>query len=180
MRVFSISDKEAPVAAVRSWLSRHPHVAHKIHHRKLEFIVRDILRDYCQCDFNLTTQTRDRGIDLYSFETDQGGLIVEVKGFGPAHKVDVRVVRSLAGVLVRENACRGLIVTTSTFTRDAQKEAKALAQPTQRYPLDIDLKSVSELLASLRVSDTRTSHSDTKAYWESTIRPLAKGNFPTH
>src|SRR5712675_627547 len=84
MQTFNIQDKEAPLRAVHQWLCHHPDVGHRVHHRKLEFIVRDILRDYFDCEFSLTTQTRDGGIDLYSFNTERGKLVVEVKGFNPS------------------------------------------------------------------------------------------------
>lgn len=180
MQAFDIEDKHAPLAAVYEWLRRHPDAGYRVHHRKLEIVVRDILRDYFDCDFSLTTSTRDGGIDLYSFETNRGTLIVEVKGFSPGHKVGVEIVRNLAGVLVRENVCRGQVVATSGFTRDAQSEVAALGATTQRYPIEIELKSVHELLGSLKIHNTRSVYPGSDEYWESIIRPLATDSFRTY
>jgi hypothetical protein len=180
MQAFDIEHKHAPLAAVYEWLRRHPDAGYRVHHRKLEFVVRDILRDYFDCDFSLTTSTRDGGIDLYSFETNRGTLIVEVKGFSPSNKVGVEIVRNLAGVLVRENVCRGLVVTTSGFTRDAQDEVAALGATTQRYPIEIELKSVRELLGSLKILNTRSLYPGSDEYWESIIRPLVSDSFRTY
>jgi hypothetical protein len=63
------------------------------------------------------------------------------------------------------------------FTRDAQKEASVFGKPSQRYPMDIDLKSLHELIASLKVGNTRSLYSGSMEYWESIIRPMAGDAF---
>lgn len=45
--------------------------------------------------------------------------IVECKRYAPTNKVGVDVVRAIHGVTQAERATKGVIVTTSSFTKDA-------------------------------------------------------------
>lgn len=83
----------------------------------------------------LTKQTRDGGYDILAVlpirsQAPQKWL-VECKRWSEARKVGVEVVRSFKEVVQSENANRGLIVTTSYFSHDA--EIKRLETP---YLLD--------------------------------------------
>lgn len=44
LQTFELQSKEAPLAAIHQWLSHHPDVAHRVHHRELEMVVCDISR----------------------------------------------------------------------------------------------------------------------------------------
>ncbi len=170
LRTFDLSEKYAPQEAVMSWLQRHPSDVSRVHHRKLELVVQDILREHFDCEFMLTAETRDGGADLIAFDSDGGQILVEVKGFAPGRKVGVEFVRSLVGVLVRENAFRGLLVSRSGFTRDALAEASMHSHTGQRTRLDLELLQATDLLAALQVSRAGATESG-RQYWLDTIRP---------
>lgn len=72
----------------------------------------------------ITPQTRDGGKDLLiATPSDLGELIylVECKKYAESNPVSVNIVRELYGVLEAERATAGLIITTSSFTKDAIK-----------------------------------------------------------
>jgi len=69
-----------------------------------------------------TPRTRDGGIDIRIARKDEVGnllYLVECKRFSPNNKVSVSIVRQLYGVVQLENATGGMLVTTSSFTKDA-------------------------------------------------------------
>lgn len=70
---------------------------------------------------------KDGGIDIIAYRDPLGTtspqLKVQVKHY-PSNPISVDVVRSLAGVLVKEGEV-GLLVTSGTFTNDAKKEARS-------------------------------------------------------
>ena len=70
---------------------------------------------------------KDGGIDIIAYQdplgTTQPQLKVQVKHY-PKNPISVDVVRSLGGVLVKEQEV-GLLVTSGSFTNDAKKEARS-------------------------------------------------------
>jgi len=76
---------------------------------------------------SLTPRTRDGGIDIIATR-DLGGLtfmvLVECKRYGQQNKVDVSLVRSLLGVQTDRKASKAVLVTSSSFTRDAREFAE--------------------------------------------------------
>jgi hypothetical protein len=177
IREFDITDFTAPAEGTLAWLRVHDNDRFRTHPRALERVVQHILGEYLDCELCLTKATRDGGLDLYGYDSNSGKFIVEVKRYGPKNKIDVRIVREVAGVLLRENAHKGLIITTSTFTPDARTEAGRLRSPAQSYPVDIDLLSISELLSWLDVRDSRSAYASTAQYWEEHLRKVLKGRF---
>lgn len=75
-------------------------------------------------DVNLTPQTRDGGYDILAVSnnalTGKEIHLVECKRYAAARKVSVGVVRSLHGVVAHEGATKGIIVTTSGFSKVAR------------------------------------------------------------
>ena len=80
-------------------------------------------------EVTLTPATRDGGRDILAIAHTPIGeqlYLAECKRHGRDNPVGVAVVRSLYGVVMRENASAGLIVTTSRFTSDAMKFAEPI------------------------------------------------------
>ncbi len=77
----------------------------------------------------VTQRTRDGGRDVIA-TCEVGGVsystYFECKQQGPRRPVGVEIVRGLYGVMERDRIDKGVIVTTSRFTRDAIKEAEML------------------------------------------------------
>jgi len=76
-------------------------------------------------EVRVTRASRDRGVDAIVFDPDPlrgGKFVIQAKRY--THTVDVAAVRDLYGTLLNEGANRGILVTTSTYGRDAYEFAK--------------------------------------------------------
>lgn len=92
--------------------------------RDFELVV-GLLFENRKYDVKITKSVHDGGYDVrLSRDTPaQAELsVVECKRY--TKNVGVKEVRSLLGVVERENATRGLLITTSSFTRPANSEAR--------------------------------------------------------
>lgn len=125
-------------------LARRPQLVHDLDPRKFEELVARLLEDQ-GCDVTLTKRTRDGGYDLLGhMKVGPANLVflAECKKYSPQNKVGVEVVRGLYGVTEIQKANLGLIITTSTFTKDAREEKLRIGPR-------IDLKEYSDLCAWL-------------------------------
>jgi hypothetical protein len=110
------------------YLALHPEKMHDLSPRKFEELVAELFRSKGY-DVEIGRGTKDQGIDIRAFQrSDIGCLLtlVQCKRYARNHKVAVDAVRQLYGVVGRDDATTGIIVTTSTFTRDAQSEQRQL------------------------------------------------------
>ncbi len=74
-------------------------------------------------EVNLTPASNDGGVDIYaSCHNDIGSLLylLQCKRNRPKNKVGVSVVRDLYGVVSKDNATAGLVVTSSFYTKGAK------------------------------------------------------------
>jgi Restriction endonuclease len=104
------------------YLAKHPERMHNLTSRKFEELVAALFRAKGY-DVELTPATRDGGFDMRAFNrTDIGTCLtlIECKRYAPTNRISVDVVRGLYGVTESEKATTGLLVTTSSFTRDAK------------------------------------------------------------
>jgi DNA-binding transcriptional regulator/RsmH inhibitor MraZ len=100
-----------------------PDLLHGLPARRFEELVAEL---FARQGFTvtLTQKTRDGGADLYLVEHSAIGktlTVVECKRYAPHRRVGVSVVRQLIGVVEAKRATAGLLVTTSTFSRDAKE-----------------------------------------------------------
>jgi HJR/Mrr/RecB family endonuclease len=89
--------------------------------REFEMFVADIFRKN-GFSVELTKQTRDGGKDVVAVKSTMGmqsKYLIECKRHKESNKVSVDVVRSLFGVQSEQGATNSVVVTTSSFTRDA-------------------------------------------------------------
>lgn len=111
-------------AEILAHLAREPQLLYQLAPRKFEELVARLLERQ-GCEVTLTKATRDGGYDILGrIRNGPASLmfLAECKRYSPDNKVGVEVVRGLYGVTEAQKANYGLIVTTSTFTRDAQEE----------------------------------------------------------
>jgi restriction system protein len=76
-------------------------------------------------EVRVTRASRDRGVDAIVFDPDPlrgGKFVIQAKRY--TNTVDVAAVRDLYGTLLNEGANRGILVTTSSYGRDAYEFAK--------------------------------------------------------
>lgn len=121
-------------------LAKHPQLILDLEPRRFEEVVAKLLEDQ-GCDVALTKRTRDGGYDIFGrLKTGPANLvfIAECKRFAPNNKVGVEVVRGLYGVTEMKKANLGLVITTSSFTKDAHEEKLRIGPR-------IDLKDFTDL-----------------------------------
>ena len=104
-------------------LKNDPQQMYGLSPRKFEEVVAELL--YKQgFEVELTPASRDGGFDIYAAKIESVGkflYLVECKRYTPPKKVGVQVIRSLHGVVQKERANAGIIVTSSYFTSDAKE-----------------------------------------------------------
>lgn len=107
-----------------SFLRQDPRRIYDLSPRAFETLIAEIFKHHGY-DVFLTPATRDGGFDFRALLIDGLGLsflsYVETKRYAPNNPVGVGVVRSLYGVVSSSEASRGIIVTSSRFTKDAQE-----------------------------------------------------------
>lgn len=126
-------------------LARQPHLMHDLSPRRFEELIAELFRRG-GFDVELTQQTRDGGADIVAISTRmqiKQKLIVECKKYAPENRVGVAVVQRILGVKSQSNANKAVVVTTSSFTRDAWKVARDRVW-------DLDLKAYLDIATWLR------------------------------
>jgi restriction system protein len=113
---------------VLAYFGRHPELLHSLPPRKFEEIIASVFRQ-SGFDVELTPETRDGGIDIIAVRKDDlvgNGLhLIECKRYLPHNTVGIGVVQRLLGVVEQHKATKGIVVTTSSFTRDARVVAES-------------------------------------------------------
>lgn len=133
------------------YLAKHPELLYALSPRRFEELVAELLRAQ-GFEPTLTPPTRDGGRDILAARSDALGsllYLVECKRYAPSNKVGVDVVRGIYGVACAERATKGIIVTTSSFTKDAI----AFASPLKLEIGLHDFESLKLWLDSYRIKD---------------------------
>lgn len=87
-----------------------------------ECLCAELLGQFGLTDVSLTPVVADGGVDIVAFQVLDGTrikYIIQCKRNAITNKVDVRVVRELAGVKMDSGADRAIVITTSEFTKPA-------------------------------------------------------------
>lgn len=110
--------------------------------RNFEKIIAELLSEK-GFEVELTKQTRDNGYDILALKHIKDfspvKYLVECKKYSPERKIGVEIIRSFKDVILTEKANKGIIVTTSYFSRDAIKKQT-------ESPLLLDYKNKDELM----------------------------------
>jgi hypothetical protein len=112
-------------SALMAYLATHPEYLYRLHSRTFENIVARVFADFGY-DVQVTRATHDGGKDIIlTTETPMGSILafVECKRYAPSRRVGVEVVQRLHGVQLAEHASKSIIVTTSRFSKEAEKFA---------------------------------------------------------
>lgn len=102
-------------------LKKEPKDVHKLTPRQYEELIADLLRDMGH-EVMLTKATRDGGKDiLATMKTDIGEILclVDAKKYREDRKIGVGMVRTLYGTLADYQASSAMLVTTSSYSKDA-------------------------------------------------------------
>lgn len=118
---------KATEAEVLEALGNRPELMHDLHHRDFEELIGELF-DRNGFRVEMTPSTHDGGADLYAIlDTNLGEFrfVIECKRHALDNPVGPRFVRELRGVVDRERAVCGVLVTTSRFSDGAYKEQRA-------------------------------------------------------
>lgn len=112
------------------YLSRNVNKLYSFSSREFERLIASILVSY-GFEVELTPETRDGGFDILAIRNDKitgnETILIECKKYAPNNKVGIGVVQRLIGAVNQFNANKGILVTTSMFTKDASKSAELSA-----------------------------------------------------
>lgn len=126
--------------AIKKYFKKYPEKLYEINPRKFEELIASIFKDL-GFDVELTKATRDGGRDIIaSIKNSVTSFLayIECKRYAPDNKVDVGIIRNIAGVHYLRRPSKSIIVTTSFFTKDAQEEAKLIEN-------QLDLKNYNDI-----------------------------------
>jgi restriction endonuclease Mrr len=131
-------------------LAQTPRLLYEIAPRKFEEIVAELFRKE-GFDVELTQATRDGGADIIALSRRMNirqKMIIECKRYKPENRVGIAVVQRLLGVKTHMNANMAVVVTTSSFSREA------LAVARERF-WDLDLKAYADVVGWLQAAVPR-------------------------
>lgn len=149
LETFNLDGLDLPTAQLVAHLARHTDDVYYIHPWKLEDVVGKIYEDHFDCAVEMTKRTRDGGKDLICMDSEKRKFIIEVKRYSPQRRVGIQMVDRFLGVLHREQLQRGIIVTTSGFTRDALAASRLLAG--RKDQIELELHDADDLFSWLRL-----------------------------
>ena len=108
---------------ILAYFGRHPELMYSLPPRKFEELVAAVFKQ-SGFEVELTPETRDGGIDIIAVRMDRivgkELCFIECKRYLPHNTVGIGVVQRLLGVVEQHKATKGVIVTTSSFTKDAR------------------------------------------------------------
>lgn len=103
------------------YLTSHPEKMREMSPRKFEELIAEMFKTQGY-EVELTPKSKDGGMDVVAMRKDGVGtvmIIIECKRYSETNKVGVEIARGLYGVVEQKGATRGIIATTSFFTRGA-------------------------------------------------------------
>ena len=109
-------------------LASNPQEINNLTPRQFEELTADLVSGFGYT-VKLNKGSKDGGVDVFAERTTDTGkelTIVQCKKHSPDHKVGEPIIKQLYADVLTRNATRGLIVTTSSFTRDALKFIESL------------------------------------------------------
>jgi HJR/Mrr/RecB family endonuclease len=115
-------------------LHKHPDLFKSMDRRRLEEVVAELWDGFGYV-VELTKQTRDGGKDVIAIKRAEVDVrfLISCKRPDPGNPVRIGAVRELHSVKVSEGATKGIIATTTHFTRDA----KLLVE---QHPWELELR----------------------------------------
>lgn len=101
---------------------KNPTELYRLPPHRFEELIAEIMLGYGFA-VDLTTRTRDGGKDIVAISSGpfSSRYLIECKRYREENKIDVGAVRKLYGVLRDDPASKGILVTTSSFTKPAQE-----------------------------------------------------------
>ena len=122
-----------------SYFQTHLDKLNLIEPRKFEEFVASVLRSE-GFEVELTPTTGDGGFDILAVQTSavtgQHTYLIDCKRYAKHRKIGIEWIRHLIGVLQLNNATKGMIVTTTSFSRDARRLAEQCSNKIMLHDYD--------------------------------------------
>jgi HJR/Mrr/RecB family endonuclease len=121
-KIVTISTKIWSETHIRE-LAENPSELEKLNPIEFEKLIAELLVRKGM-EVQVTRPSKDGGFDIIAKAATEFGqhlYLVECKHYTKTHKVGVSIIRALYGVVEHENATKGIIVTTSDFTKGAKE-----------------------------------------------------------
>ncbi|MCI0693583.1 restriction endonuclease [candidate division KSB1 bacterium] len=133
--------------ALHNAIAKDPNLLYELNPRRFEILIASILKEI-GFSTTLTPFSKDGGFDIFARLEPQNNessqiYLVECKKYKSSNKVGVRLIRELYGVKFHNSANVAMLVTTSSFTREARNFAK------QHYT-EIQLKDFNDIMNWIR------------------------------
>lgn len=141
---FDVSDKSAPIQAIRDHLMIYPKAMGNVHYDQLEKVVADVFKDLGYYSI-ATASSGDDGIDVI---LEKGGTQIGVQVKRYKNKVQIKEIRELAGALMFDGITKGIFITTSDFTTGAPRTVKGF----RRRGYEIELINGKQFLEQLEIA----------------------------
>lgn len=125
--------RAADASAVLRAVKRDPRLLHDLKPRQFEEVIAGLLESQ-GLRVELTARTGDGGKDIIAVQDSLLGrqiYFVEAKKYAPDRPVGIEVVRTLYGVTEMERATKGILATTSYFTKSAMDFAQGIGSRLQ-------------------------------------------------
>jgi restriction system protein len=120
IKKYNIESKDIPIKALNKYLSKNYDDIFKIHHKKLEELVGDVLSEHFLCVAHVVGQANDGGADVILIEAEEP-IIVQVKRRTKSGKVEsANLIRELIGATLLKESQQCIFVTTADhFSKQA-------------------------------------------------------------
>ncbi len=95
----------------------------KIHSRDFEIIMAELFQEIGNYKIDLTKKTRDGGYDFLAISNENNSkLLVECKRNRLDRPIGISIIQRFMFILIKNKIKKGMLITTSRLTRDAQEE----------------------------------------------------------
>ena len=127
------------------YFHKHPRDLTTMNRRAFEELVAELFKGFGY-SVEVTQRTRDGGRDIIAVRMTEVNVryLIECKRPDPGNIVGVQPVRQLLGVIVDEQATKGILATTARFSRDA-------VILYERHKWELELKEYNGLLEWIRL-----------------------------
>ena len=126
LREFDINLPEGCSEELALYIRRHPNFLHSCDPKGFEKFVADVFRaNYTNAEVLHVGKSHDGGVDVLLIDAEKEKWLIQVKRRGsPSPSEGVGTIRDLLGAMHLEEACIGIVVsTTGRFSQPAQKAA---------------------------------------------------------
>lgn len=146
-REFEVAVRDC-IAELLDHINRHPEILRTIHPGTFEDLVAEIFRQEGYHTEKISAWNQpDGGVDLIAVRQlapgDHLRLAIQCKRWGGVRRMSAEPLRSLAGVLDKFEAHKGVVATTGSFSRQAEEERT-------KYLWKISYRDYDNILSSLK------------------------------